>query len=619
MYISKVYKKNSTSDKKYYYYRLMRSYRIGNKVRQEFILNLGTLENVPVNKHKSLADKIEDFIENGTNIIFECDPEIDELATKFYHQILETKKEVNKKIITKQPVDSPDAVQDFQEVDLNSVNSENAREIGCEWLSFQAIEQIGLDKIIQNKPISDKLYKSSLISIISRMVHPASDLETERWLNENTALNQLFDIPSDFISRHDLTKAANFLLDNKQSIETGLYKNISNLFSLQSKIVIYDLTNIFFEGRKLGSNYCKFGRSKEKRNDCRLICLALLIDENGFIFFSKFYAGNQSEPQTLADVVADLKQKTNTEKNISTPVIVMDAGITTEDNLADLRRDKIDYVCVSRCKLNKYELIEIDPIIVTDKRENKIELKKVKSAEKEDYFVYVKSEQKQAKEQSMNEKFTEKFENDLKLLTENLQRKGSRRKNADVHQKIGRLKERHSSVSRFYEIKFIEDTVKTGTIKLIEWTKKESIKDYEGTYFIRYSNENLTTEQIWQTYNTIREVESTFRAIKTDLRIRPVYHRDDKQILSHIFLGIIAYQTVNTIRFQLKKKEINLSWEKLVQKLNTYKSITTDMSTKNGKKILLKYCIRPTPEVVKIFQNIGYKILPFRKQKYVVT
>ena len=353
MFIAKVCKKNKSSDKIYEYFRLMRSYRIGNKTRQEFILNLGTLDGLAVEKHKVLADRIEQILNNQIEF-FTTDTQLEELAKKFSNQIIASKRVFANKRIEKKEIQNEDEQSDYQLVDVNSVDSENAREIGNEWLAKQAIEQIGLDKILAQQKISDKLLKTSLISIISRMVHPSSELETERWLKENTALNQLFDLQEDEVSRYELNKANEFLYKNKEVIEKEIYNNIKNLFSLESKIVIYDLTNMFFEGRKKGSTYCKFGRSKEKRNDCRLVCLALLVDIHGFITYSHFYSGNQSEPETLADVVADLKMKTQTPEN--KPVIVMDAGITTEDNLKELREKNQDYVCVSRSKLKKYQL-----------------------------------------------------------------------------------------------------------------------------------------------------------------------------------------------------------------------------------------------------------------------
>jgi transposase len=615
MFISKVYKKNKKSDKNYMYFRLMRSYRIGNKTRQEFILNLGTLEDLPPEKHKTLADRIEQILNNKIEF-YTSDKQIEELAKKFSNQIIENKKIFVNKIIEKKEIKDEDNITDFQLVDINSIDSENIKEIGCEWLAKQAVEQIGLDKIIESQNISDKLLKTSLISIISRIVHPASELETERWLKENTALNQLFDLQEDDISRYELSKANDFLYDSKEIIEKEIYTNIKNLFSLQSKIVIYDLTNIFFEGRKIGSKYCKFGRSKEKRNDCRLICLALLVDIHGFITYSHFYSGNQSEPQTLADVVTDLKTKISVPENL--PVIVMDAGITTEENLKELRDKKQSYVCVSRSKLTKYEIIEDIPVIIEDKRKNKIELRKIKAEGKDDNFVYVKSEQKRVKEQSMDERFTEKFEKELDEFNQNLQKKGARRKVADVYQRMGRMKERNHYISGQYEITFSEDS-KQGIVTSIQWKRKPTTNQYDGSYFIRYSNNALSTNDIWNIYNTIREVEQTFRTLKTDLQIRPVYHQNDKQIMSHIFVGIIAYQIVNTIRYQLKKHKITLSWTTLVKKLNTYKSVVTDMMTKDGKKIILKYCCRPSPSVSEIFEKLQYKIRPFRKKKFVVT
>jgi len=615
MFISKVYKKNKTSDKNYQYFRLMRSYRIGNNTRQEFILNLGTLEQLPLEKHKQLADGIEQILNNETTL-FPFDTQVEVLAKKFANQILESKKTFVNKTIEKKQIEENDQEPDYQIIDVNSINSENAREIGAEWLSKQAIEQIGLDKILEQQNIPDILLKSSLISIISRMVHPSSELETERWLKDNTSLNQLYNLNEDQISRYQLSKAAEFLYNHKESIEKELYTNIKEELNINSKIIIYHLTNLFFEGRKQGSEYCKFGRSKEKRNDCRLICIAILIDINGFICYSHFYSGNQSEPATLAHVVDDIKKRVSISSEL--PVIVMDAGITTEDNLKELRDKKQDYVCVSRSKLKEYEVLENEPVIVKDNRENEIELRKVKHLTKPDNFVYVKSEQKAKKEQSMNDKFTEKYEKELDEFNNNLQKKGARKKIADVYQRIGRLKEANSNISGQYDISFNEDSAKK-IITSIQWKPKQIKNPHSGIYFIRYSNNDLTTNDIWNIYNTIREVEQTFRTLKTDLQIRPIYHQKDIPILSHIFVGIIAYQVVNTIRFQLKKKEITLSWDKIVQKTNTYKSIQTDMIKKDGEKIILKYCLRPNPFVTDIFEKLNYKIRPFRKKKIVVT
>jgi hypothetical protein len=271
MFISKVYKKNGKTDKSYAYYRLMRSYRIGYNNRQELVLNLGTLDGFPAEKHKVLADRIEQILTNQIEF-FSSDTQIEELAAKFSAQIIEKKKVFADKKIEKKEIFEENNETDYQYVDVNSVGSENIREIGAEWLAKQAAKQIGLDILIENQTVTAKLAKSAQISIISRMVHPASELETERWLRENTALNQLFDLQDDDISRYELYKANDFLYQNKELIEKQLYTTIKDLFSLQGKIVIYDLTNLFFEGRKKGSDLCKFGRSKEKRSDCRLIC-----------------------------------------------------------------------------------------------------------------------------------------------------------------------------------------------------------------------------------------------------------------------------------------------------------------------------------------------------------
>ena len=615
MFISKVYKSNKGTDKKYEYYRLMHSYRVGNKTRHQFIMMLGSLENCPVDKHKVLADRIEQIV-IGEKSFFEVEVQIEEIAQNFAKQILEKNITFARKNISRHELSHDDNETDFVTVDINSLETENVREIGAEWLSKQAIEQVRLDVFLKEQHISEQLKKTCQISIISRMVHPASELETERWLHENTGLNQLYELSDSAVSRYALSKSVSYLYENKDIIEKFLYKKVSDLFGLESKIVIYDLTNVFFEGRKKGSKKCKFGRSKEKRKDCKLVCFALLVDKYGFVEYSHFYAGNQSEPATLADVVDDLQKNTSGDRQL--PVIVMDAGIATEGNLTDLRKRQYDYICVSRSTLKKFEVIEKDPIIVKDRQGNDIKMQKVIAQNKPDYFVYVKSEQKRAKEESMAEKLTDNFESELADFKANLQKKGAHRNAKTIHERIGRLKERHKIVSGMYEIKYIEDTEKE-IVTDIEWTKKVGKKEFDGTYFIRYSNPNLSTPEIWETYNTIREVEETFRCLKTDLQIRPIYHQTDDMILGHIFVGIIGYQLVNAIRYQLQKYDIHLSWKAIVNKMNTYKTLTTEMKTKENAKVVIKYCSRPTPQVKNIYDKLNYKIKPFHKKKIVVT
>ena len=129
--------------------------------------------------------------------------------------------------------------------------------------------------------------------LTAKLLHPSSELETERWLKENSGAQELYKLDST-VSRYYLYQAADKLYEQKHIVENELYSICTGLFKQKNKIVIYDLTNMFFEGQMNGSKKANFGRSKEKRSDCRIISLAMSIDSLGFVRHCQIYSGNIS-------------------------------------------------------------------------------------------------------------------------------------------------------------------------------------------------------------------------------------------------------------------------------------------------------------------------------------
>ena len=176
----------------------------------------------------------------------------------------------------------------------------------------------------------------SLISMISRAVYASSEHKTAQYIQTNSGLLSLFDMPYDGVSRYHLYEAANRLYAEKEKIEQHLSRKTDELFDQKDTIILYDLTNVYFEGRKEGSEKAAYGRSKEKRSDAKLLVLAVVVNINGFIKYSQFYKGNMSESKTLKQTIDDMERNSGTQS--SKKLIVMDAGISTEGNLAMLRK-----------------------------------------------------------------------------------------------------------------------------------------------------------------------------------------------------------------------------------------------------------------------------------------
>jgi hypothetical protein len=407
------------------------------------------------------------------------------------------------------------------------------------------------------------------------------------------------------------------IYDNKELIEQKLYSNIKDIFSGKSKIVIFDLTNMYFEGQMLSSEKANFGRSKQKQSGSKLIGLALSIDSYGAVRYSRFYKGNVSEPGTFEAMIEDVSSQLP-EKG-EKPVVVMDAGIATEDNLALLRSDKYkyDYVCVSRIIPKAYEKITEKAEVISDNRGNKIELTKINVEDKPDNFLHVKSEQKQKKEESIDKKLSERLEAQLQEIKDKLPKPGTLKDIVKIHEKVGKIRAKLSKIGWLYDIKYTEDAEK-GIVTDIVWERKKERERPKGEYFLRYTNNAISEDDIWQVYNLTRDVEAVFRTLKTDLDIRPIYHQKDAYIEPHIWLGIMAYQVVNYIRRTLKEKNINYSWTTILEKMKTMQSSIVSVNNKQNEKLYIKLCTRPTKEQKDIFDCLNFKHRPFvRKTKLV--
>jgi len=325
---------------------------------------------------------------------------VNDLADSFWHRLVSE----NRIDIGQKPPKAP-TVRQRNMVFEESIRHPDVREIGSEWLCYQALEQLQLADYLSNIGFSQEETRLAVTQIISRAVYPASELETARWIRENSAVCEVTGYPLQKITKDKLYKSSLKLFSQKENIERFLSVKTNQLFDIEDKIYIYDLTNTYFEGRKVGSKIARFGRSKEKRSDCKIVVLALVINPEGFIKYSGIFEGNMQDCKTLEGVVKNLRTQTSTSKRA---IVVIDAGIATDENLTMLTENGFDYVCVSRSKIKDYTIDAGSiPVTVEDRKKQKITLQKVVSEKHNDFFLKIESEAKRAKELSMNNRFQE--------------------------------------------------------------------------------------------------------------------------------------------------------------------------------------------------------------------
>ena len=621
MFIKTIVKTDKKSSKRYDYYRLCEGYRIGNKVRHRTILSMGKLQDIESKRDKKqLADLIEIFVKGERQLFaYDIKPSIEKYAREFAKRIIDEKL-LDKAPGTSSSKQTGDNLEAYYEsVDINSIKHEDVREIGAEWLGKQAMEQLGLKNyLIHHCRFTPAMADLAMIHIISRAVYPASEHKTAQWIKENSAIAGLYGYPLEKINRFKLYKISNALYKKKKGIETSLSNKTNELFDLQDKIIFYDLTNTYFEGRKSGSKIAKFGNSKEKRSDAKIVAMAAVINAEGFLKYSKIYQGNISDCKTLSSTIEELSW--HTSESGRKPTVVMDAGIMTEDNAMMLREKGYDYICVSRRKLKDYKHVESkgEKITIYDKKDNPIDLKYVHKEGCPDTYLWVRSQQKAVKEASMHDHFSQRYEEELENIRQALWKKGGTKRVEKVWERIGRLKERYPTANKHYWISVTPDNENKKT-KDIKWGRNPTKpKESQGVYFIRTSIPDNDEQTIWTIYNTLTEIEATFRVLKTDLSLRPVFHKYDDNVESHLFLGLIAYQLVATIRYQLKQQGINHDWRNIVRIMNTQKEVISTIKSENNKTIMFKKCSTPSVDAKHIYGALGYKENPYYLKKSVV-
>lgn len=614
MFIKKADKKDPNTGKIYRYNKLCESYRIGNKTRHRTILVLGKLEEIQSEREKKmLADCIERNLGENLELFPAAVPaHVEKLAGFFSAQI--QRKGFNKPGLQKGPGhDHNHNATEFQQVDLSSIEMEDVREVGVEWLCKQVLEELRLGDFLRGLSWSEFQVETALIHLVSRASYPASEHKTACWINENSAVAGLFNRSPGGINRFGLYRAAQMLYQEKEGIEKHLSVTSNDLFDLEDKIILYDLTNMYFEGRKATSEIARFAKSKEKRSDAKLVSLALVVNREGFVKYSRICRGNIADCKTLEETLKDLSRSTS--QTGRKPIVVIDAGIATQDNLALLKSKGYQYVCVSRTTLKNYQLSTEGVVHLKDKRENPIDVCWVSGEDQEDHYLHVHSQMKAMKESSMSDHFSQRYEEELDNVAHAINKKGGTKKYGKVMERIGRIKERYPTANKHYEI---EVTQKGDLAVAVSWKRKALAgPSGEGEYFLRTCIGQQEEKLVWEIYNTIHYIEETFRILKTDLCIRPIFHKKDENTIAHLFLGIMAYSIVNTVRYRLKKHGIRHDWRNLVRIMNTQKAGTITMNRKDGKKVHIRLCSKPTQGAQEIYAAMGYKKMPFHKKKFV--
>jgi len=594
MFIRKTRKIDATTKKPYFSFQLIESVRTERGPRQHILLNLGQLLDLDAEQLKALANRIEAIVSGQETCVLPSE-NIESLAQTYASQLIRRMSNAEPPKPSPLPTDP-----DFATIDVGSVEQCEPRSVGAEHLLLQMTEQLQLAKKLRSLGLSEKEVALGLGTIIARAVFPASERATHVWLVQNSGLGELIGFDFQKTSLNDLYRISDVLLRHKNTLEQHLESIEQSIHGYKNTITLYDLTNTYMEGQSRANPKAAYGVSKEKRTDCPLITLGLAINEHGFIHRTKILPGNVAEPKTLEKMIQSLDRS----EDLFRPTIVLDAGISSEENLRWLREHGYKYVVSARQRAPSLDL-EGELVPVED-AQNNVKAALIKSSDAEERWLYCESKAKAAVASKMKESFKQRFEIDLKKLAEGLRKPNGMKKYVKMVERVGRLKEKHKHISGCYEIT-VTASEDGKTAVLVEWAEipEKMEEKLTGHYFLRTNLVDSEAKELWTLYNTLRGVEDVFRFMKSSLGLRPVYHQKEGRVDGHLWITILAYHLIQNCLYQLSKKSITHQWVTVLSQLSSRVRVTMRAKMQDGKTLYHRSTTKVEAHQSQIYKALG--------------
>jgi transposase len=606
MYIRRTKTRSTAQGESYYSHRLVRSERVGTKVRQRTLLNLGSHFEVAQEHWPQLCARVDQLLSPQAGLLpLELPESIEHKAQEILARL----------VASESPTPSaqvPETARaDIQSVDVNSLELVRPRSVGVEHLGLWAMEQLRLEALLEDLGLNGPQRAAALGLIIGRMAAPGSERATHRWLQHTSALGELIDFDYATMSPMQLYRTSDRLIRQRERIEKALFDRTVDLFGLDCTITLYDLTNTYFEGDPGSNPKARRGHSKEKRSDCPLLTLGLMLDSSGFVRRSEIFAGNIFEGKTLQSMLSALQAPKGA-------LVVLDRGIATEENLSWMQAEGYRYLVVNRGR--ERESVPDDCITINTASDEKVHLKKLHSEDGKEVRLYCYSERRAKKEEGIAKRFMERFEAKLDKLSEGLSRPRTTKRVDKLWERIGRLKEKSHGVSQHYHIELIlaEDEK---TAKALRWERKPvkgTLVTHPGVYTLRSNETDWDEERMWRTYIMLTDLEAVFRSLKSELGLRPIYHHKEERSDGHLFITVLAYQLVQFIRRTLREKDINDSWLSLRQTLNNQCRITATFRRTDNRTLHVRKASKAEPNQLRIYNALGINPAPGGINKLIV-
>ena len=596
MYIRAVQSTTPETGAVYTTHRLVESHRTDRGPRQRLIMHLEGLD-LPKLRWRELAMALEAGL-TGQPLPMRPAADIQALASGYLAQ------QGVKEALRYAEAERKAAGSKTVSVDLDSLRTSLSRSMGPELVGHAFYQRLGFPEMLAACGMDPYQRDLAEAVILGRLIEPASDLSTWRWLRSRTSFPEFVLSDLEKAGKDAVYEVADQLWAHQAALEAGLRKRENALYPRGEALVLYDLTNTHFEGRCLGNPLAKRGHSKQMRSDCPLVTLALVVDSQGFPMFSQIYEGNKSEPPTLEQVLLRLEVDGGDLFAGAKPTLIMDRGIATKENCALMRKGSYPYLVIERREESKdfeadFQAAPTGFQEVQERREGeRVWLKKVTPAPEGPALARVLcfSEGRLEKEKGMERLKEDRLVKDLETMARSIA-KGRLKDMHKANQRVGRYLERYPSIASRYQLTITPAQDDPAKVAGLTWKKTEQAhtrKALQGCYVIQTTHLDYDAEQIWSLYMNLTRVEAAFKALKSDLGLRPVRHHKANRTRAHLFISVLAYHVLACIERALCLKGDTRTWATIREVLSTHQRST--VSLRSGMDTIHQIRLSGTPE-----------------------
>ncbi len=484
-------------------------------------------------------------------------------------------------------------------IDPDRVTFEDEREAGPVHAGHQMWRLLQLDTILAAAGLSRRAQLLTEVMTLNRLVHPAAEHAMPDWIRR-TALADI--LRTDFATLADDARYRHLdrLHPQRAAIEQALAARERTLFNLDDTIYLYDLTSTYFEGQCPFNPQAKRGYSRDHRPDCTQVVIGLVLDRDGFPKAHEVFAGNRQDRSTVADMLTCLEERTGRRGGAT---VVVDRGMAFAENLAQIRARGHHYLVAARYpERGAHHDAFTDATDWTDvvrvpsprnPAQQKTRVVVKRQVVGDEVHILCRSDARIEKDRAIRDKHEQRLLADLHKLQARVAQ-GRLRNPAKVQEAIGRLKERYSRVARYYAISY---DAATHTVSWTEQTeKKTAAVALDGTYLLKSDRQDLADEEIWHVYLLLTRVEAAFRAMKSPLMERPIFHHLEHRVQTHIFLCVLAYHLLAAIEKRCLDHGWHTSWATLREQLSPHQVATVVLPAIDGR--ILKIRKASTPDDV---------------------